>query len=197
VLSTRCAGSSDVGHPAQRMAPRAGHDLDGSVGFYLGIDRNEWCWIVLAIVAVWTAETLNTAVELLADATSPNYHPLIGKAKDVAAGAVLISAIGRGRDRPAGVRTASGEVRRSGFQPLLMKRGFPSFARRYAGHAPISRMVDFASIRGKCKSGILLARRRRLPERGDWRSASTRWVPRFPAARIHRRKTACMINPLE
>jgi diacylglycerol kinase (ATP) len=64
------------------------------VGFYLGIDRSEWCWIVLAIMAVWTAEALNTAVELLADVTSPHYHPLIGKAKDVAAGAVLISAIG-------------------------------------------------------------------------------------------------------
>ena len=64
------------------------------VGFYLGIDRSEWCWIVLAIVAVWTAEALNTAIELLADVTSPHYHPLIGKAKDVAAGAVLVSAIG-------------------------------------------------------------------------------------------------------
>jgi diacylglycerol kinase (ATP) len=65
-----------------------------SAGFYLGIDRMEWCWIVLAIVVVWTAEALNTAVELLADVTSPHYDPLIGKAKDVAAGAVLISAIG-------------------------------------------------------------------------------------------------------
>ena len=65
-----------------------------AVGFYLEIDRNEWCWIVLAIMAVWTAEALNTAVELLADVTSPHYHPLIGKAKDVSAGAVLISAIG-------------------------------------------------------------------------------------------------------
>lgn len=63
-------------------------------GFYLELNRNEWCWVVLAIVAVWTAEALNTAVELLADVTSPHYHPLIGKAKDVSAGGVLISAIG-------------------------------------------------------------------------------------------------------
>ena len=48
----------------------------------------------LAVMAVWTAEALNTAFEFLADVASPNYHPLVGKAKDVAAGAVLISAIG-------------------------------------------------------------------------------------------------------
>lgn len=68
--------------------------LTVAIGLYLGIDRNEWCWVALAIMAVWTAEAMNTAVELLADVTSPNYHPLIGRAKDVAAGAVLISAIG-------------------------------------------------------------------------------------------------------
>ena len=45
-------------------------------------------------MAVWTAEALNTAFEFLADAASPNFHPLVKKAKDVAAGAVLISAIG-------------------------------------------------------------------------------------------------------
>ena len=54
----------------------------------------QWCWLVLAIMAVWTAEALNTALELLADVASPEFHPLVGKAKDVAAGAVLISAIG-------------------------------------------------------------------------------------------------------
>jgi hypothetical protein len=56
--------------------------------------RFEWCWIVLAIVSVWTAETLNTAFEFLTDVASPEFHPLAGKAKDVAAGAVLLSAIG-------------------------------------------------------------------------------------------------------
>jgi len=54
----------------------------------------EWCAVVLAIVAVWMAEGLNTALELLADATSPEFHPLIGQAKDVAAGAVLLAALG-------------------------------------------------------------------------------------------------------
>ena len=68
--------------------------LISSLGFYFHISKNEWCWIILAIMAVWIAEALNTAIEFLADAVSPEHHPLIGKAKDVAAGAVLISAIG-------------------------------------------------------------------------------------------------------
>lgn len=54
----------------------------------------EWCSLVLAIMAVWTAEALNTALEFLADVASPEFHPLVEKAKDVAAGAVLISATG-------------------------------------------------------------------------------------------------------
>ena len=65
-----------------------------TLGLTLGLTRSEWCWIVLSIMAVWTAEALNTAFEFLADVASPSYHPLVGKAKDVAAGAVLISAIG-------------------------------------------------------------------------------------------------------
>lgn len=63
-------------------------------GFGFGLSWAEWCWIVLAIVAVWTAEALNTAFEFLADVASPEFHPLVEKAKDVAAGAVLISALG-------------------------------------------------------------------------------------------------------
>jgi len=63
-------------------------------GLLVGLASAEWCWIVLAIMAVWTAEALNTAFEFLADAASPEFHPLVKHAKDVAAGAVLISAIG-------------------------------------------------------------------------------------------------------
>jgi diacylglycerol kinase (ATP) len=63
-------------------------------GFALSISRIEWCVIVLACAAVWTAEALNTALELLADAKTKEIHPVIGQAKDVAAGAVLITALG-------------------------------------------------------------------------------------------------------
>lgn len=60
----------------------------------LRISPMEWVLIVLAIASVWTAEALNTAIEFLVDLVSPDPHPLAGKVKDVAAGAVLIAAIG-------------------------------------------------------------------------------------------------------
>ena len=60
----------------------------------LRISAGDWCWIILAISMVWTAEALNTAFEFLADAASPEFHPLVRDAKDVAAGAVLITAVG-------------------------------------------------------------------------------------------------------
>ena len=63
-------------------------------GHILNLSYTEWCFIVLAIMAVWMAEALNTAFEFLADVTNPEFHPLVKKSKDVAAAAVLISAIG-------------------------------------------------------------------------------------------------------
>ena len=63
-------------------------------GLYFGLSREEWLWICVAIVLVWSAEALNTALEQLADAVHPQRHPGIGRAKDLAAGAVLVAAIG-------------------------------------------------------------------------------------------------------
>ena len=63
-------------------------------GAMFRISPTEWALIVLAILCVWVAEALNTAIELLVDLVSPEPHPLAGKAKDVAAGAVLVAAIG-------------------------------------------------------------------------------------------------------
>jgi diacylglycerol kinase len=68
--------------------------LVAAAGFFFHLSAAEWCWIVLAATSVWTAEALNTALELLADAATKEFHPLIGQAKDVAAGAVLVTAIG-------------------------------------------------------------------------------------------------------
>jgi diacylglycerol kinase (ATP) len=65
-----------------------------AMGIGFGVARMEWCALVLAMMAVWTSEGMNTALEFLCDVASPDIHPLIEKAKDVAAGAVLISAIG-------------------------------------------------------------------------------------------------------
>lgn len=65
-----------------------------SVGGYVGLSRAEWVWVVVAITLVWSAEAFNTALEQLADALHPQQHPGIGRAKDGAAAAVLIAALG-------------------------------------------------------------------------------------------------------
>lgn len=59
----------------------------------VGLEAWEWAVLVLTIAVVIAAEALNTAVEYLADACNPEYHPLIAKAKDVAAAAVLLLAV--------------------------------------------------------------------------------------------------------
>lgn len=62
-------------------------------GFYLGLNRMEWCAICICIALVLMAEAMNTAIEFLVDLVSPDYNPLAGKIKDVAAGAVLLCVI--------------------------------------------------------------------------------------------------------
>ncbi len=57
------------------------------------VSRFEWLALVFALVSVWTAEALNTAFESLCDVASPQFHPLVARAKDTAAGAVLICAL--------------------------------------------------------------------------------------------------------
>ena len=53
----------------------------------------EWSIIILAIAIVWVAELLNTALEYLSDFVSPEYNHLIGKVKDIAAGAAFVASI--------------------------------------------------------------------------------------------------------
>ncbi len=64
------------------------------MGWFLKIDRRDGCWLVLAIALVWMAEAFNTAIERLADRVTRERDPLIGQAKDLAAGAVLCAAVG-------------------------------------------------------------------------------------------------------
>jgi diacylglycerol kinase (ATP) len=64
------------------------------LAFWFSISALEWLALILAVVAVWSAEALNTAFELLCDVASPEFHPLVKQAKDVAAAAVLIAAVG-------------------------------------------------------------------------------------------------------
>ncbi|MBK5104308.1 MAG: diacylglycerol kinase family protein [Burkholderiales bacterium] len=65
-----------------------------AAGAVFRISPAEWALIVTAILCVWVAEAINTSIEFLVDLASPEPHPLAGKAKDVAAGAVLAAAIG-------------------------------------------------------------------------------------------------------
>lgn len=63
------------------------------LGWWLQLSATEWIALVLCSALVVGAEMLNTGIEFLADALYPEEHPVIGKAKDVAAGAVLIAAV--------------------------------------------------------------------------------------------------------
>jgi len=64
-----------------------------ALGAWLGLGRLEWAALVLAIGAVWAAEALNSAFEALCDAVRPEPDPRVARAKDLAAGAVLLAAL--------------------------------------------------------------------------------------------------------
>lgn len=63
------------------------------LGVVLHISVAEWCCITICIGLVLAAELINTAIETLTDLVSLEYNEKAGRVKDVAAGAVLITAI--------------------------------------------------------------------------------------------------------
>lgn len=63
------------------------------LGFLFRLPSDCWLAIVLCIGLVVSLETANTSIEAVVDMVSPEYHLLAKKAKDCAAGAVLIAAI--------------------------------------------------------------------------------------------------------
>ena len=64
------------------------------LGIWLQLPRRDWAVLVLAIMVVWMAEFMNTAIEAVVDMSMPEPHPLAKVAKDVAAAAVLVGACG-------------------------------------------------------------------------------------------------------
>lgn len=62
-------------------------------GFYFQITHTDWISLILVGGLVLVSEAFNTAIEIDIDLTSPEYHPYAKDTKDVAAGAVLISAV--------------------------------------------------------------------------------------------------------
>ncbi len=63
-------------------------------GLWLQLSTLEWAILVMAITIVISAELINTAIEAAVDRVGSEPHPLAKIAKDTAAGAVLIAAIG-------------------------------------------------------------------------------------------------------
>lgn len=61
---------------------------------FFRISTGEWLALVLAIALVLAFEAINTALEAVVDLAAPRFDPLAKRAKDAAAGAVLVSAIG-------------------------------------------------------------------------------------------------------
>ena len=60
----------------------------------LEIDSADWRWIAVAVLWVWSAEAFNTSIEQICNVVSPKFDERIRIVKDVAAGAVLVSATG-------------------------------------------------------------------------------------------------------
>jgi len=64
-----------------------------AVGQWLRLDVIQWAILVLTIALVFFAEMINTVAEAVVDLITPDYHPLARVAKDVCAGAVLVTAM--------------------------------------------------------------------------------------------------------
>jgi len=62
-------------------------------GFYFDISKIEWIVLLLTSALVFGLEMINSALERALNRIHPEQHEVIGKAKDIAAGAVLITAI--------------------------------------------------------------------------------------------------------
>lgn len=79
--------SSFAVHLAVAMAVVA-----AAAGF--GVSSLEWAILVGCITIVLTAEMLNSALEQLAKAITPEFNPHIGRALDIASAVVLVASIG-------------------------------------------------------------------------------------------------------
>jgi diacylglycerol kinase (ATP) len=63
------------------------------IAFWLGLQPIDWALLIVAIAMVWTAEFINTALEVVVDLASPEQHYLAKVGKDVGAAAVLIASL--------------------------------------------------------------------------------------------------------
>lgn len=63
------------------------------IGFLMQISATEWLFQIMAFGLILVAESLNTAIEKMADFIHPEYHKQIGRIKDISAGAAFFAAI--------------------------------------------------------------------------------------------------------
>ncbi|HVY88843.1 MAG TPA: diacylglycerol kinase family protein [Hyphomonadaceae bacterium] len=100
-LSTRAKSFADafngLGFVARTQANFRIHAfialLVTGAGLGLHVSSDAWRWLILAMALVLIAEVFNTAFEHLCDVVQPDLHASVKAAKDIAAGAVLLSAI--------------------------------------------------------------------------------------------------------
>jgi diacylglycerol kinase len=64
------------------------------LAYWLKLPARDWAVLILTIVVVWVAEFMNTAIEAVVDLNEGEFHPIAKIAKDVAAAAVLLGAVG-------------------------------------------------------------------------------------------------------
>ncbi|HEY9046560.1 MAG TPA: diacylglycerol kinase family protein [Ohtaekwangia sp.] len=64
-----------------------------AAGIYYPVTRTEWCVLLLCIALVISLELINSSIENLVDLVTKEHHPLAGRVKDIAAGAVLVASI--------------------------------------------------------------------------------------------------------
>jgi diacylglycerol kinase (ATP) len=63
------------------------------LGILLNISKLEWAVVAIVSGIVFIAELFNTALERLSDLVEPEFNEKIKRVKDLAAGAVIVSAI--------------------------------------------------------------------------------------------------------
>lgn len=63
------------------------------VGWWVSLSAIEWAIAIILVGSVWITEAINTAIERLCDHVTPQIHPAIAHIKDIAAAAVILSAI--------------------------------------------------------------------------------------------------------
>ncbi len=102
------------------------------VALFLHVSALEFILLVFSMVLVLFAELLNTAVEIVVDMVSPEFHPLARRAKDVAAGAVLMA---------CGGAAVMGYLALTNYFFPLEKEGIPLLSRPSGDLAVISVLV--------------------------------------------------------